>query len=221
MNKLLLLLLLAISTAAPAATTGYITDKLEITLRSGQSTKHKILRMLPSGSAIKVLKEGDEGKYLWIQTAQGTKGWVLARHIDKLPSARQRLTRANQRLGQLKKDNIRLKKELGKFGDEKRALGRDKSSLTIHSNKLQRELDRIKRVSADVLGTDRENRTLKTQLQQLQTNHDQSQQQISALQDSTARDWLVVGAGVTLLGIILGLIIPKIRWKKKSDWGTL
>jgi len=30
----------------------------------------------------------------------------------------------------------------------------------------------------------------------------------------------MIGAAVLLLGIIIGLIIPKIRFRKKSSWNT-
>jgi SH3 domain protein len=30
----------------------------------------------------------------------------------------------------------------------------------------------------------------------------------------------MVGAGVVLIGILAGLIIPRIRWRKKSSWDT-
>ena len=46
------------------------------------------------------------------------------------------------------------------------------------------------------------------------------QQENESLKDRTARDWFMVGAAVVLLGIIIGLIIPKIRFRKKSSWDT-
>mgnify|MGYP001823950352 FL=1 len=30
----------------------------------------------------------------------------------------------------------------------------------------------------------------------------------------------MVGAAVVLLGILVGLIIPRIRWRKKTTWDT-
>jgi len=46
-------------------------------------------------------------------------------------------------------------------------------------------------------------------------------QENQSLKDRTARDWFMVGAGVILLGMIIGLIIPRIRWRKKSSWDSL
>jgi len=221
LNRFLLLILLAISCTANAEPTRYITDQLEITLRSGQSTKHQIVRMLPSGTTVEVLEAGEEGKYTRVRTEQGTEGWVLTRYLDEQASARQRLKNTNTRLNRLKDENKRLKSELSKTRTDKHSLDKDKNALTNQSNKLQQELNRIKRVSADVLSVDKENQSLNAQLQQIQTQYDQAQQQISSLQDSTARDWFLVGGAVILLGILIGLIIPKIHWKKKSEWGSL
>jgi SH3 domain protein len=33
------------------------------------------------------------------------------------------------------------------------------------------------------------------------------------------REWFIVGAAVVTFGILLGLIIPRLRLQKKSSWG--
>jgi SH3 domain protein len=53
----------------------------------------------------------------------------------------------------------------------------------------------------------------------LERNMQTVQQENESLKDRTARDWFMVGAAVVLLGILVGLIIPRIRWRKKSSWG--
>ena len=220
LKKYLLLILLTASTTLHAGAIRYVTDQLEITMRSGQSTKHQIVRMLPSGSTVEVLETGEDGDYTRVRTDQGVEGWVLSRYLDEQASARERLEQANKRLKGLQDENGRLSNDLTKLRSEKRELSSEKDTLTTQNNQLQQELNRIRRVSSEVLNVDRENQSLKTQLQQTQLNYDQSQQQITALQDSTARDWFMVGGGVVLLGVMIGLLIPKIRWKKKSDWGS-
>ena len=220
MNKYVPLILLVISTTATAGTTRYVTDQLEITLRSGQSTKHQIVRMLPSGSTVDVIETGEDGTYTRVR-AEGAEGWVLSRYLDEQASGRERLEEANKRLTRLSDENKRLKTELATALNEKRDLNKDKNTLSNQSDKLQQELNRITRISADALSVDRENQALNAQLQQLQMNYDQSQQQIASLQDSSARSWFMAGGGIILLGMLIGLIIPKMHWKKKSQWGSL
>ena len=44
------------------------------------------------------------------------------------------------------------------------------------------------------------------------------QQENQSLKDRSQREWFIAGAGVLLGGMLLGLIIPKLRWRKKSGW---
>lgn len=220
MKNTLLLILTFTCTSLYAGETRYVTDQLEITMRSGQSTKYQIVRMLPSGAAVEILETGENGDYSRIRTEQGNEGWVLSRYLDQQPNARQRLEQANKHLNEVEEENKRLSRELSQERSAKRELGKEKDALSSEHEQVQQELNRIKRVSADVLSIDKENQSLKALLEQTQTNYQQAQQQITALEDSTARDWFIVGGGVILLGMLIGLIIPKIRWKKKSDWGT-
>jgi SH3 domain protein len=41
------------------------------------------------------------------------------------------------------------------------------------------------------------------------------------LQDSSNREWFLTGAGVIIIGILIGLIAPRLRPKKKSGWDSL
>ena len=73
---------------------------------------------------------------------------------------------------------------------------------------------------ASALAIDSENKDLKSRLVSLERQLQTVQQENESLKDRTARDWFMVGAAVVLLGIIIGLIIPKIRFRKKSSWDT-
>ena len=55
----------------------------------------------------------------------------------------------------------------------------------------------------------------------LSVDLDAAQQRIRALKERSERDWFIAGAGVLLGGMILGFIIPKIRWKRRRSWGEL
>ncbi|MCP3849384.1 MAG: ligand-binding protein SH3, partial [Gammaproteobacteria bacterium] len=39
------------------------------------------------------------------------------------------------------------------------------------------------------------------------------------LANNAEQAWFIRGAGVILLGMLLGLLIPKLRFKKKRKWG--
>jgi len=216
------LLLLLTASVTHAENIRYVTDQLEITLRSGQSIKHQIVRMLPSGSALELLETDEESKYSRVRTPDGTtEGWVLSRYLDEQPSARDRLATTTQQLQKLNDEMRQLQKTLKQVSSEKAQLNQSLGAVEAKNKQLTKELEHLKHISANTIGVDKDNQTLKAELQRLQANYDQSQTRITSLQDSSDREWMLVGAGVVLLGILIGLIIPKIRWRRKSEWGSL
>ena len=57
-------LLFAAMVGTATAETRYVSDELQITLRSGQSTQHQILRMIPSGTPLEVLETNEDTQIL-------------------------------------------------------------------------------------------------------------------------------------------------------------
>lgn len=214
----MLLSLLAAAAGAIAAPLRYVTDQLEITLRSGESTQHQILRMVPSGTPVEMLEENEESGYSRVRMPDGTEGWVITRYLDRMPSGRARLAKAEEELASLRDQLERLQQENRQLRNQNTELGGQVDQLDEAKSGLEREVARIQRASASALAIDEENRTLKTRLRGLERDYQILQQENEALKDHTARDWFIVGAGVVLLGIAIGLLIPKIRWRKKSDW---
>jgi SH3 domain protein len=67
---------------------------------------------------------------------------------------------------------------------------------------------------------DNENRQLKEKFQQL--DHDMQLLIIenSALKDNDAKSWFLIGAAVLFGGLLLGLILPRLRFQKKDSWNN-
>ena len=84
--------------ATVAAETAYVTDELEITLRTGETTGHRIVRMLPTGEKLTVLGTNPDSGYSKVRTSNGTVGFVLTRQLVDTPVARDRLAAAEPTL---------------------------------------------------------------------------------------------------------------------------
>ncbi|MDX9741313.1 MAG: TIGR04211 family SH3 domain-containing protein [Gammaproteobacteria bacterium] len=214
----LIALLLACTGLTHAQTTRYITDQLEVDMRSGQSTQHRIVSMLRSGTSVQVLEEDRDSGWARVRTAQGAEGWVLIRFLDAQPSARDRLARAEQEFARQETALRELREKQREVASGNTELSGKVEELTRTNQAQEQELTRIRRTSANALALDEENRTLKERLSRLERDYQMLEQQTEALRDSSDRDWFMVGAGVLLLGGLIGLIIPKIRWKRKSAW---
>ena len=214
------LMLMASGTVAAAGRV-YVTDKAELIMRTGESVQYKIIRVLTSGTALEVLEEDSESGYSRVRTMSGTEGWVLSRYLQTEPIAEQRLADAEKELAQVKAERDELRSAKKTVGGENSKLTRELRQANDENQRVTQELERIKRTSSDVLAVDKENQSLKENVRRLEGELQLLQQENEVLKDHTARDWFMVGAGVVLLGMIIGLIIPKISWRKKSSWGSL
>ncbi|HYQ72809.1 MAG TPA: TIGR04211 family SH3 domain-containing protein [Gammaproteobacteria bacterium] len=210
--------LLVCSTAF--AETRYVSDNLEITMRSGKGTSYGIIRMLRSGTPVDVIEEDKDAGYTHVRVKGGKEGWVLSRFLMKGQAARNRLAAAEKGLAELELENRKMETSMAALTDEKAALEKELAALEGQTRNVSQELSEIKRTASSALAIDSENKDLKGRVVSLERQLQVLQQDNEGLRDRTARDWFMVGAGVVLLGIIVGLIIPRIRWRKKSSWDT-
>lgn len=202
------------------AETRYVSDYLEITLRSGKGNNYSITRMLKSGTPVEVLEVDKESGYTRVRTTGGKEGWVLSRYLMKSQAARDRLAAAEKNLAEMELQKRKLETAMASMSDEKSGLNSDLEQLESESRKVSQELAEIRRTASSALALDAENKDLKSRVVALERQLQTYEQENQSLKDRTARDWFMVGAGVVILGIIVGLIIPRIRWRRKSNWET-
>lgn len=214
----LALVLGLVSTAM--AETRYVSDRLEIQMRTGKGTQFRILRMLPSGTALEILEVDQENGYSRVRTPSGVEGWVLSRFLMQGRAARDQLADAEKKLARLELENRKLSASLEDLQKTKGSIDTEREQLVKENRKLSQELEEIRRAASSALAIDAENKELKSRIVAYERQAQSLQQENEGLKDRTARDWFMVGAGVVILGMIIGLIIPRIRWRKKSSWDT-
>lgn len=219
-NVLIVFSLAILLTGTALAETLYVSDRLEVTMRKGKSTGHNIVRMLRSGTPVEVLGKDKKSGYTHVRTQSGKEGWVLSRFLMQGRAARAQLSTAEKKLAGLELENRKLVTTMQVLEAEKSRLAKERRSLDGEHRKVSQELSEIKRTASSALTIDSENKTLKSQLVSLERELQTTKQENESLKDRTARDWFMVGGGVVLLGVIIGLIIPRMRWRKKSNWET-
>jgi SH3 domain protein len=218
-SRLILGICLFSLTFTASAEVRYVVDKLIITMRSGESTQHQVLRTWPSSTKLEILETGE--KYSKARGPDGTEGWVLNQYITDKPTAKLRLATANAQLAKLQAQNEQLKADLNALQNKEGNLSAQQRKLSRENKKQADELTHLRRVAAKPLQLENENQRLKKELLSLESEHELLRQENQMLGDSSDREWFLNGAGVIILGIILGLIAPHLRMRKKSTWGSL
>jgi SH3 domain protein len=220
-KKALTLLLILLSTSV-FAETAYVTDKLEITLRTGESTSHRILRMLPTGDKLTVLGTNPATGYSHVRTASGATGYVLTRQLVDQPVARDRLAAAEAEVASLKAAPGELSSRLATLREEHASLQKEHEALKQAKQTVDQEFAALKRTANNAVRIANERNELRKRVASLTREVEDIKQQNRELENKTAQNWFLIGAGVVVGGVILGLILPHLRVRRrKSSWGSL
>lgn len=211
-------LLLALLAQSVAAQTRYVSDEFEITLRTGPSTANQIIRMLESGTQLEMLEQDPDSGYTRVRTLGGTEGWVISRYLMAEPAARDQLADMRQRLETIRNQSGDLGAQLDDLTRAKQEAEARIRTLEAENKQLEAELAEIRRTASNVLGINAENNALREQLSTAEVQIAALQQENGELASRRNRDWFIAGAAVLLAGVLVGIIVPRIRWRKRSRW---
>lgn len=211
--------LFAAVSVAYAKETRYVIDKLEATVRAGQGTQYQILRVIPSGTPVKVLEQAENG-YARVELQDGKTGWMLSRYLSETPIARTRLADAEKQLAQLAEENSRLKAEKEASAQSKLEAEQALSRLDAEQAKLKNEFSELSKLAARPQELEAKNSELRERISTLEAEARQLREENHSLQTGDDHTWFLAGAGVLLGGFLLGVIVPRIRWRKKASWDT-
>ncbi|MEE4362738.1 MAG: TIGR04211 family SH3 domain-containing protein [Desulfotignum sp.] len=182
---------------AASAQEVYVSPVTKITMRTGPGVEHKIVAMLVSGTRLDILEYQKD--WSRVETDDQKSGWVLTRFLteDKpLTVEVQNLRRENEGLGEA----------LEKSREENQALIEKNAAL----KDIEEKYRKLEQASAEFLKLDAEYKSLVTL-------SEEQQQQIENLKENLNDEeilWFLSGAGVFMVGLILGLSTRK---KKKRS----
>lgn len=210
------LVVLFLSLSATAATR-YVSDELSINMRRGPSTGYGISELLRAGTQVQTL--GETNGWTQIRTPDGEQGYVLTRFLSNEPAARDRIQEIESQFQKLKQENEELHAELAQALSGSEELGKLKRELVAENEALKSQLEQIKRVSANAMEINKQNKQYRKELLVLQSQMEQLQSENKALQ--SRREGMKIGALILIGGIVLGLILPLFRRRRKNNWDSL
>jgi SH3 domain protein len=204
------------------AATRYVTDLSEIALRTGESNRHRIIRMLPSGTPLEVLGVNAETDYARVRTEDGTVGFILERELQDEPAARIRVVELEERLAALQAEPDALAARFAALQADHARMSADVQGLRDENRRLEQELATIRHLSANILDITGDRDRLRIQVGELTRERADLEQANRELGDQTNQRWFMIGAGVVLVGVLIGLFLPHLRFRRRrSSWGAL
>jgi SH3 domain protein len=206
---------------AASGYTHYVTDSVDVPVRSGPSYKHRIHRMLETGTPVSILEVNEEG-WAQVQYKKGNStytGWMPSSVLLNQPIAKVRLETQIAKTSAVEQKLNGLQQELttlqDRFSVTDSALGKIKQDKF----ELSQELTHLKKVSSNAVLLDQKNQEMKQRLNKLETENSIMKEQIDQSDDSIKRQWFLTGGGVLLLGLITGRFFR--APKKRKKWGQM
>jgi SH3 domain protein len=190
----------------------YITDRIEIGLRSGTGLEYRVLGRVKTGDRVEVL-EGDRN-WSKIKLPDGTVGWInttfLVDQIKAVPVV-----------------DPKIQEELQEVKETVQGLSREKEMLVQEKNRLTKEVaeaktltqtlhqEKMKRISPEL-------NALQTKNEQLETAAALSRKQLANLTEKQKGQrtgeqltWFLIGSLVLLVGLLLGWVMSRSQRKTR------
>ena len=219
MKKLLPLLFILVCTVA-SADTAYVTDELKINMRSGNTGRNKIIRMIPSGAKLTVISRSKATGYSKVRY-KSTEGYVLSRFLQKKQVSKFFLKDAQETAGNLNVENVRLSKELTELTGNNTSTLSTNQNLTEERNHLRNELNELQHTAANAIQLKNERNQFQERIISIERELEQLRLEKKVLEDTSKQDWFLYGGILALAGMLMGWILPKLSWQRKtSNWDS-
>ena len=214
MRPLAIMLVIIFSGAGLAlAETWYVTDSLEITLRTGPALDRKITAMLKSGQAMEIVEKGDE--WSQVRLSSGREGWVLNRFIQMELPVKIQLADLRKKYDDLMAGAAEPLKKLKEVNAENIRLQRNLAQTKRDLGELQKSYAELRKTTADARRIKKERDQLAGELADKSKETRQLKTALAAAEKKNNLWWFVAGAGVLIFGFILGFAVrPK---RKRSS----
>lgn len=215
-----LLAALPLAPSAEAASRMWVRDWLHVPLRSGPSARHRVVHKgLRSGSQVTVLEQDAGNSYSLVRTEGGTEGYIPTQYLVAEPIAELKLARAEALIQKMRENQNPMQSQLTALENDNNALRAQNSTLIQAKESAIEELDRIKKLSANTVAIDRRNQELLEQNRTLLNRIDELNAENGRLKDESSQEWFKLGAGAIILGVIMGLLLPYFRPRRKPQSG--
>jgi SH3 domain protein len=202
------------------ATTVYVTDNLSLSLRSEENPRSKVLKLLPTGTPLTVIKENSATGFSRVRLNDGMEGFIPIRNTMKELPSRFQLDTVTKNLSALQSENSTLKAELSTLKESITPGTPLEQSLANERDQLSQELNELKKASANVLQLKNERDELQERVVNVERDMQQMKLENQSLKDTSKQDWFLYGGLLALFGVILGFVLPKIGWRRKRGWDS-
>lgn len=174
----------------------FVTAGKPVDLRTDLGPSSKSIRMVDGGAEVEEVRRLPKLGFSKIKLASGEIGWIPSIRLSSEAPDPGQLILASQNL-----------------------LGLPVKQLEKEIANTQTELNIVRQASLTARSMQEEREQLQITARQLQAELEKTRAEKAALNADQKQLWFAMGAGTLLSGIVLGLIIPRMKPKRRNVWG--
>jgi SH3 domain protein len=187
----------------------YVSDMVKVTMRTGPGNDRKIISLLSIGTKVEVVKPGDE--WTLVRLANGKEGWVINRFLtDKIPSdielkiLKSKYEALTANASNMQEENSLLKAENEKLTTE---FAESRKKLKNTTN----DYEALKTESKEFLELQSKFKKASSKLSEQTKKAERFEDELTKLLWNQNIKWFLSGAGVLILGFIIGFSTKRQR----------
>lgn len=212
------LVVIALVAQVAGAQTRYISDEFFVPFRTGPSIQNAITRNLASGTRVDIVEDREDVGYARVRLQDGVEGWVQTQYLQAEQVAEVRLQAATRERDALRDETAALAGRVSELEAELAASAAALAEARSRGATTGAELADVRSASANALETRAQNESLRQRVAELTAAVDVGNIQIDELRRRERQNWFIIGAAVLFGGIVIGLVTPTLRRKRRSDW---
>lgn len=212
-----LLLLFSVQTSAQNVTR-YVSDQLEVGVRTGKTLQNRIIHSARSGDRVTVLQQDADG-HSRIRFEDGTEGWILTRYLQDEPHSRELLAEVTAELEEIRAGTDDQGNRVAQLLETRDRLQAERQALQARVASLEAELEQLGAIASRPQEIRETNAQLRSSLLEAQHSAEDLRRQVEVLRADSQRKWFMTGALVTVVSLILGILLTRIpRRRRSSEW---
>jgi SH3 domain protein len=194
---------------AAHAETMYVSDVLKLTVRVGKGQDYKIISVIQSGQTVEVLQPEDE--WALVRLDDGKEGWVLTRYLTSKITNNVKLQWLQKKHKTLTAQAATLLEENTKLKGENKKFKSDLNKSQKNAEELKMSYEALKTESADYIKLKSKHTKTSSQLAEYTEKSELLEKELTKLEFGRTIRWFLAGAGVLLLGFLIGFATKRQR----------
>lgn len=192
----------------------YVTDVLRLTLRSSPGAGGEIVGVIKSGQTLEVVTESE--KWSQIRLPDGREGWVPTRFLTSERTAELKLARLQQQFDSQKEELAAIRLEVTELKKQNKILQTEATQQGRRAEEASKAYETLKEESAGFLKLKAEHQSTLEKASEQSSQVIGLEKELTRLETQRLVRWFLAGAGVLLIGFVIGFSAKRQRRKYLS-----